>query len=335
MKGIAAAFAVALLISFAITPAVARLAVRRGVLAIPRDRDVHVKPIPRWGGIAIWVGYLLASLAAISYRHFATNGSNGWSMHLVGIILAGTFIAAIGLVDDVKELSALKQTVAILAAAGILIAFGVRVEGISNPFVQHHHGNYTPAQFYSLALVPSILLTAFWVFVVTKTVDAIDGLDGLAAGVCAISAASLAYIAVTPKQPDGPAVALMASALAGACLGFLRWNYHPARIFMSTVGAQFIGLTLAALAIEGTSKIAAAMSMFVPILLMGVPIFDYGIVIARRILHRAPITQADKRHLHHRLLDYGLSHPQAVVCIWGISLVMCFLAIWVHRQVIQ
>jgi UDP-GlcNAc:undecaprenyl-phosphate GlcNAc-1-phosphate transferase len=172
-----------------------------------------------------------------------------------------------------------------------------------------------------------VAVTLFWVLLVTKTVDAVDGLDGLAAGVCAISAATLALIAAASAQAEGPVVALVAAAVTGSCIGFLRFNYSPARIFMSTVGAQFLGFMLAALSIMGTSKIAAAVSVAIPLLVLGVPIFDYAVVLLRRMKSGAPLTMADQRHFHHRLLARGLSKQQAVWVIYGCTAVLCIAAI--------
>lgn len=327
-----AAFLAAMGVTWAVTPAVVKLARRFGAMAVPRERDVHEKPTPRWGGIAIYLGVIAAVALTVTVRHLQTGGKYGWNGHIAGILIAGTFIGLIGIVDDLKDLSAKWQILAILAAGAILIGFGVRIEGLTNPFVIQKPGlAYNPQAWIELSLPVSILATLFWVFLVTKTVDAIDGLDGLAAGVCAISAATLALLAAVSRQPDGPTLALLAAAVVGACVGFLRYNYSPARIFMSTVGAQFLGLTLAALSIIGTYKFAAAFSVLVPVLVLGVPIFDYFIVLVKRIQSRAPLTVADRRHLHHRLLDRGLSKQQAVWVIYGCTAILCVAALVILR----
>lgn len=331
MIGMAAAFVVALSITWAATPWVLRLALRAGAVAVPRARDVHENPVPRWGGIAIYAGVVAASCLALTYRHWRTGGESGWNWHLAGVMVAATFIALVGLVDDLRDLRAAWQALGILAAGAILVAFGVRIEGVTNPLVAAPPGAYNPAQWIALSPIVSVAATLFWVFLVTKTVDAIDGLDGLAAGVCAISAATLALVAAASRQPEGPSLALVAAAVAGGCIGFLRHNYNPARIFMSTVGAQFLGFLLAALSILGTYKLAAAASVFIPVLVLGVPIVDYGIVLLKRLAQRAPLTAADRRHLHHRLLDRGLSHRQAVWVIYGCTAVLCLAALFVFE----
>ncbi len=331
MIAMVAAFLVAFALTAAATPAVIRLALRCGAIAVPRDRDIHEAPTPRWGGVGIYVGTVLAIVLSVSYRHWKTDGLNGWTPQLVGLLLASTFIAAVGLIDDIKDLRPLWQILAIFVAGGILMAFGVRVEGISNPLAGAAPSGgfgreYDPSRWLQLPLPVSILATLFWVLLVTKTVDAIDGLDGLAAGVCAISSVTLALLTTVTPQPGGPAIGLVAASLAGACIGFLRYNFNPARVFMSTVGAQFLGMMLAGISIIGPFKTATAVSVIVPLLVLGVPIFDYGIVLIRRIQHRAPLMQADRRHLHHRLLERGLTQRQAVYFIYGITLVLCAAA---------
>ncbi len=327
MIGLFTAFAIAMLITWLLTPHVRNLALHWNVIAIPRDRDVHVKPIPRLGGIAIYLGVIIAAALTITYRHYVTHGLNGWSWRMGGVIIASTFIALVGMLDDVKDLKAQWQALGIVLGGIILISFGVKIDGFSNPFISHKPGVYLPQDWIALSPPISIIVTLFWVFLVTKTVDAVDGLDGLAAGVCAISASTLAILAAISRQPEGPTIALLAASLVGACLGFLKFNYNPAKIFMSTVGAQFLGFTLAAISIMGTFKWAAAITVAVPILVLGVPIFDYGIVLVQRMMCRAPLTMADRRHFHHRLLDRGLSQKQAVWVIYGCTAVLCIFAL--------
>ncbi len=327
MIGMVVAFLIAMGITWAVTPSVVILAKRHGAMAIPRDRDVHDSPTPRWGGIAIIAGVFLSVAVTVTYRHFNTQGEHGWNRHLLGILLAGLFIGLVGMLDDVKDLKPRYQILALIAASGILYYFGVRIDGISNPLASHKLGTYTTSDWIQLSAPISILATIFWVGLVTKTVDAIDGLDGLAAGVCAISAGTLALLAAASRQAEGPTLALLAAAIVGACVGFLRHNFSPAKIFMSTVGAQFLGIMLASLSILGTFKIAAAISVVVPLLVLGVPIFDYAVVLSKRIASQAPLTKADRRHLHHRLIDRGLSKQQAVLVIYACTAACCAVAV--------
>lgn len=333
MIGLTGAFVVALAVTTLTTPWVMRLAARCGAMAVPRDRDVHEAPTPRWGGMAIYAGAVVAIIAAVSYRHWRTDGANGWNLQLLGLLLGATFIAVVGVVDDLLDLRPVWQLAAIAAAGTILIAFGVRIEGVTNPLSGLHAGptDTEPSRWVALPFPVSVGATLFWVLLVTKTVDAIDGLDGLAAGVCAISSVTLALLATTSHQPGGPAMGLVTAALAGACVGFLRLNFHPAKVFMSTVGAQFLGLMLAGASIVGPFKAAAAVSVLVPLLVLGVPIFDYGVVIVKRLRQGAPIMRADRRHFHHRLLDRGLTHRQAVYVIYAVTFTLCLIALLLFR----
>jgi UDP-GlcNAc:undecaprenyl-phosphate GlcNAc-1-phosphate transferase len=322
-----ATFAIAMGVTWWLTPSVAKLAIKHGAVAVPRDRDVHETPTPRWGGIAIYLGVILAAVIGITLRHIQSHGEFGWNRHLLGILLAGTFVGLVGLLDDLKDLRAIWQIAGLIGAGIVLVLFGVRIDVLTNPL---------GGSWFSLSLPVSACLTLAWVLVVTKTVDAVDGLDGLAAGVCAISATTLALLAansghyvgrVFHPSPEAPALAVLSAAVAGSCIGFLRHNYSPARIFMSTVGAQFLGLMLASISILGAFKVYAVITVAIPLLVLGVPIFDYFIVLAKRIRHRAPLTAADNRHFHHRLLDRGLTKQQAVWVIYGCTAMLCVAAI--------
>src|SRR5579884_2288012 len=266
MYGIIVAAFVAAVVTALLTPSVRRWSEKMGAVDQPEARRINTKPMPRAGGVAIFLGFLIAVILTVTCRHFARPGQHTWTLQVVGVLVAATFIAIAGLIDDFKNVSAKWQALAIVVAGLILAAFGVRIEGVTNPLGGAIGLKYNPAlNWHAFSMGASVLVTVAWVFIVTKTVDAIDGVDGLAAGVCAISAATLA---------------LMSAAIAGACLGFLRHNYHPAKIIMGTIGAQVLGLVLAAISILGAFKMAAAVSMLVPILVLGVPIFDYTHVLA-------------------------------------------------------
>lgn len=327
MIGILVAALVAALLTMGITPWVRQWVERKGAIDQPDARRVNKQPIPRAGGIAIVLGFLVAVILTVSVRQMRLPDQRIWTPQVTGVLLATLFIALTGLVDDFKNISARWQILAISAAALILVAFGVRIEGVSNFFISQSGTKYNAAlHWHALGMGASVLLTVFWVFIVTKTVDAIDGVDGLAAGVCAISAATLALMSAQLKTSDGPTLALMAAAIVGACLGFLRHNYHPAKIIMGTIGAQTLGLALAAISIMGAFKVAAAVSVLIPILVLGVPIFDFTHVLARRLLDRAPLTAADKRHLHHRLLARGWNQKQVVWFIYSVTIFLCMTA---------
>jgi UDP-GlcNAc:undecaprenyl-phosphate GlcNAc-1-phosphate transferase len=328
MTGILVAAIVAAFVTMLVTPSVRRWSEKMGAVDQPEARRINTAPMPRAGGIAIFLGFLIAVVLTVTGRHFARSGQHTWTMQVLGVLLAATWLAIAGLVDDFKNLAARWQALAIILAGLILVAFGVRIEGITNPLGSTLGGKYDPlVNWHTLSIGASIFLTVLWVFIVTKTVDAIDGVDGLAAGVCAISAATLALMAAQLHTPEGPTLALIAAAIVGACLGFLRHNYHPAKIIMGTIGAWVLGLVLAAISIMGAFKVAAAVSVLVPVLVLGVPIFDYIHVLTRRLLARAPLTAADKRHLHHRLLARGWNQKQVVWFIYSVAIVLCITAL--------
>jgi UDP-GlcNAc:undecaprenyl-phosphate GlcNAc-1-phosphate transferase len=328
MIGITIAAVCAGLVTWAVTPIVRRWAEKQGAVDQPGGRRINSQPLPRMGGIAIFLGFLLAVVLTVTARQLAAPQQKIWTLQVVGILAATTFAALAGLIDDLKNKSSLWQTLAIAMAGLILFAFGVRIEGVTNPLSWTLGQPYDPrVHWHALGLAASGFVTIFWVFVVTKTVDFIDGVDGLAAGVCAISAATLALMSAQLHTAEGLTLPLIASAMVGACLGFLRHNYHPAKIIMGTVGAWVLGIPLAAISILGAFKVAAAVSVLVPVLVLGVPLFDSAHVLTRRLLERAPLTQADKRHLHHRLLERGWNQRQVVWFIYSVALLLCGAAL--------
>ena len=328
MIGILAAALIAAFLTAWITPMVLRYAEKSSAIDMPGDRRINTRPMPRLGGVAIFAGFLIAVLLTVTLRQFSRTGQHTWTLQIVGVLVATGFMALVGLIDDFRDLSAKLQALALVTAGLILFAFGVRIEGVTNIFGGASTLSYNAlVNWRPLGLVASLLMTIIWVFVVTKTVDAIDGVDGLASGVCAISAATLALMAVQLRNPEFATLALIAAALAGACLGFLRHNYHPAKIIMGTVGAWVLGTVLASISILGAFKVAAAVSVLVPVLVLGFPIFDYVHVLTRRVLERAPLTKADKRHLHHRLLARGWNQRQIVWFIYSVAVVLCIFAL--------
>ncbi|MER3473239.1 MAG: undecaprenyl-phosphate alpha-N-acetylglucosaminyl 1-phosphate transferase [Armatimonadota bacterium] len=312
-------FLIAMIATALITPAVRAFAIRMGVMDQPDERRVHREPTPRWGGIALYIGFWLAVIPFVFWLRI-------WSNALTAILVLGTVIALVGMYDDKYPVSPFWQMAVLLSAGVGLTLFGIRIEGITHPLAPLMPSEYRPEYWLPLGLW-SVPVTALWVFVVTKTVDSIDGLDGLAAGVTTISASTLTLMAVSEKQM---AIAVPSAALAGACVGFLRHNINPASIFMGTVGAQFIGFVLATLAVVGTFKVAAAISVLVPLLVLGVPFFDAFFVVSRRVLARQPLHKADMRHFHHWLVG-RVGHRRAVMVIWAIGLVFSAAALTIYR----
>ena len=296
-------------IAHLLTPLVQRVAVRCGAAHAPRARDIHSEPVPRWGGLAIYAAFLVALLVALAVIEVWFGKLVGWPTLVAGtgVFLGGTLLSLMGAWDDLKELSAGKQMAGQILCALLVIPFGVKIEFLTDPF---HPGRMV---FLGLWAYP---LTVLWIVGVTNAINWIDGLDGLAAGVCAIAAMTLALMAVQSSQP---ALALVAASLCGSLLGFLRYNFNPAKIFMGG-GAPFVGFTLAAISAVGAFKVAAATAIMVPILILGVPIFDTAWVIARRFRQGKPIYEADNSsHLHHRLLARGFTQRQTALILYVVS----------------
>lgn len=299
----AVAFVVALFLALALTPAVRRLALAVGALDRPGERSIHCHPVPFLGGLAIF----LAFAAAASY---SVSASGLHDSSLTGILAGGAFILLFGVLDDYYAFSPKVKLLGQVVAALILVAFGVRIDLVTNPFGDGllQLGGWT------------IPLTILWVIAVINVINLIDGLDGLAAGISFLAAVTLSVSAWQLQQPATTAVAmLMAAALAGSVLGFLPYNFHPARIFMGDGGSMFIGFALAAVSVEGSLKSPAAMTLAVPVLALGLPILDTLLAVLRRWRQRRPIGQADREHFHHRLLQLGLSQREAAVVMYLIS----------------
>lgn len=288
------AFTVALAVAYFTTPWVKELAIKAGALDAPDARKVHTRPIPRMGGLAIYFGFVLAVLASMHV-----------SREVLGLLMGGTVILIIGIIDDLKQLSAKVKLLGQILAAVVLVLFNIRIEWLTNPFGDMIYLHYL-----------SVPLTILWVVGLTNTVNLIDGLDGLAAGVSTIASITILLVAL---QQNFWTVAILTAALGGAALGFLQHNFNPAKIFMGDTGSMFLGYMLAAVSILGTVKSAATIALVVPIVALGLPIMDTAFAIIRRYMSGRPIFKPDKGHLHHRLLEMGLTQKQAVLLMYVIS----------------
>jgi UDP-GlcNAc:undecaprenyl-phosphate GlcNAc-1-phosphate transferase len=280
------------------TPVVRRVAVQTGAMDEPGARRVHTTPTPRLGGVAI--------VAAVLITLFLIGHGMGMGPPVEGIMLGGALIAAVGLADDLYCLPPWLKLVGQVVAASVAVSWGVQVRWVTDPFGgMIHLGVWTDP------------LTVLWIVALANMINLIDGLDGLAAGLSAIAAVTMLVVA---NLEGAATVALLAAVLAGACLAFLRYNFHPASIFMGDTGALFLGYMLATTAVVGTLKNATTMAIAVPILALGIPVFDTALAILRRLLTRRPIGEADAGHVHHRLLGLGLSQPQVVVLLYLVSI---------------
>lgn len=304
------AFLVAMAMSLIVTPPVIKFALKTGAVDLPNERKVHKVPIPRIGGLGIYIAFMVA----LSFSIFVSN-LDGASLHeIAGLALSGTLIVVLGLIDDYKNLPAkVKLLGQIFAAAVLVLGFDVRIDFITDPL-----GDYIYLEWIA---IPA---TIFWLVGLTNTINLIDGLDGLAAGVAAI--ASITILLVAMKQ-NFFLVTILTAALAGAASGFLFYNTNPAKIFMGDTGSMFLGFMLAGISVIGTVKSTATIALIVPILALGLPILDTTFAILRRYFGGKPIFQPDKGHLHHRLLKLGFTQRQAVLLMYIISAMLGLSAV--------
>ena len=313
IKTLVLCFTVAFAISLAATPVVKGIAYKIGAIDVPSDeRRVHKQPIPRLGGLAIFYGFLIALLC------FASPVDE----QLRGIIIGSLIIVGVGIIDDVKQLKALVKLAAQILAAAIVVVHNVRITAISVPASIIDGGVLHLGIF-------SIPVTMVWIIVVTNAVNLIDGLDGLAVGVSSIASFSLFFIAILGGEES---VAIISAALAGGCLGFLPYNFNPAKIFMGDTGSQFLGYMLSVICIQGLFKGYVIISFIIPLLILGLPLFDTIFAIVRRAWNHKPIMGADRGHLHHRLLDNGFSQKETVAILYVIASVLGLSAVLVLER---
>ncbi len=302
------ALAVGFLVAFASTPTVIALANKIKAIDIPKDaRRVHNKPIPLIGGLAIFYGFVVSVLC------FAVVDKA-----LMGILVGSVIMVTVGVVDDMRNLDARVKLIFQLLSASIVIYCGVDIEYIANPL-----SHWVGPQYISLGLW-KIPITMIWIVGITNAVNLIDGLDGLAAGVSTIASVALLSLTIISQNLNA---AIVAAALAGAGFGFLPYNFNPAKIFMGDTGSTFLGFVLACISIQGVMKMYALVSFVVPVLILGLPVFDTLFAIIRRIIKRKPIMAPDRGHLHHRLLDMGFSQKQTVTILYTLTSLLCLTAV--------
>jgi len=316
------------ILSVVLTGAVRSFAVKKNLVVVPRGRDVHKKPLPRLGGLAIFLSFLLVLLIYFIFIAPGADISKGlwWGIDkkVVGIWLASAVIVVTMLIDDLRGLPALVKLFFQIVAVAIIVASGIGIDSLSNPFGPPINLNsvYLPINLFGTTYHFSLwsdLLTAVWLIGMMNIVNFIDGVDGLAAGISAIAAVVLFLLSLGVGQP---AVAMISIILAGATLGFLLWNFYPAKIFMGDCGSMFLGLMLGVIPLVSGGKLATAF------LVLGFAIVDGLIVAAARIIRgKNPLTTPDKTHLHHRFLAAGFSVPQAVVSMYIIAALFGWVAL--------
>jgi UDP-GlcNAc:undecaprenyl-phosphate/decaprenyl-phosphate GlcNAc-1-phosphate transferase len=305
----AVAFVASTLTGAVATPAVRHLAHRWGALDHAlTSRKIHGKPIPRLGGIAIVLAFY-APLVALFFVNTAAGARFYASpQRAIGLFVGGALIAALGILDDLRGANARTKFLVQFGVAALMYWLGFRVERIANPF-----GNAVDLGYLALPF------TMLWIAGVINAMNLIDGLDGLAGGVAFIAITCTFVLAL---HFDRPLMLLFMAALGGAVLGFLFYNFNPATIFMGDTGSMFLGFVIATTSIQTSQKSSTAVAILVPILALGVPIADTLLAMMRRAARGAPLFSADRGHIHHRLLDLGLSHRRTVLVIYAASIVL-------------
>lgn len=302
-------FAVAFLIAFASTPMVIALAHKINAIDVPKDtRRIHKKPTPLIGGLAIFLGFL------VSVSCFATI-----SKETLGILVGSVIIIVVGIIDDMSEMKAIIKLLCQIIAAAVVVYSGVRIEHFGNPLVNWWGGPYIVLDYWV-----SVTVTVIWIVGVCNAVNLIDGLDGLAVGVSSIASMSLLALTLITNNLE---VAILTAAVAGAGFGFLPYNFNPAKIFMGDTGALFLGFILACISVEGVLKMSAILSFAIPILVLGLPIFDTLFAIVRRVSKGQSPMSPDRGHLHHRLIDMGFSQRKTVAILYTMTAALCLTAV--------
>ncbi|MCU1372380.1 MAG: wecA [Ilumatobacteraceae bacterium] len=328
-----AAFVIALAVTFAITPLVKWAARRLQVVAVPSDRSVHEKPMPLLGGVAMLIGFLAAMAVAWLSGGFPAV-FEGQVSTIIGVVVGAVILCAVGTLDDVRDVSAPAKTAGIVLAASVMYLFGVTMLYFRPPFLD-----------FLFVVGPGLapLITVLWVLGMANAVNLIDGLDGLAAGIVAIGAGTfflyghhLATADVQVILPSNPSP-LICVITAGICLGFLPHNFNPARIFMGDGGALMLGGLMAASTILVGGQTSQPFSgqvffffapLFIPFFVMGIPIFDAAFAIVRRARKRASLAEADKDHLHHRLMRLGHGQRRSVLILWAWTAILSGFVLW-------
>lgn len=304
------AFFLAAITSAIVAPISIKLAHKIGAIDVPKDeRKIHSKAMPRMGGLSFIIGFFVSIIYSLATTDIAATTS------LWGVFIGLALVASIGFLDDVYHLKAWHKLLVQVIAAILVIISGLRICYINVPFLS----------MYGLNDVLSIIITFCWIIGVTNALNLIDGLDGLASGVSAISTLSLTVVFILNGAGELPI--LLAVALLGGLIGFLPFNFNPAKTFMGDIGSNFLGFLLATVSMLGMAKTYALMTIIVPVVILGLPIFDTMFAICRRLLHHKSIMQADRGHIHHRLIDAGLSQKQAVLILYGVTALLGILSV--------
>jgi UDP-GlcNAc:undecaprenyl-phosphate GlcNAc-1-phosphate transferase len=311
-----AIFFLSLLFSFVLTRYVRDFASRRGWVEIPsQERHLHLSPLPRLGGVAIFLSFSLTMLAAALLASYIPRLHAAFSVRtLLTILVPASIVFLLGLYDDLYTVGPYTKFAVQSLAATMLFMGGLRILNIPVLFGEHQ-----------LPWFLGLPFTILWVLAITNAFNLIDGLDGLAAG----SALFSTLVAFVVTLMNGYSlVTVMTIALAGAILGFLRYNFNPATIFLGDSGSLFIGFVLSALALAGAQKSPTIVAVAIPVVSFGLPILETSLSILRRLISGRPVFTADREHIHHKLLQHGLTHRQVVIVLYGVSAVFALLSLF-------
>lgn len=334
------AFLFSLLSTVIFVPLSIWLAKKFNVMDHPDERKVHAAPIPRWGGLGIALSFFFAVLMVslffprmaqlLSFKYKILSGKDvigilSLQKQLLGILFGSTFVLVLGMCDDKTGVSAAVKLPFQMIAAYIAMDYGVRLSGLTFPWKE----NYVV-----FPLIASQIVTVFWLTGFMNTINLVDGLDGLAAGICAIASGTFLIVAVLQGQTQIilfskqlKLAGVLSAALCGSCIGFLWFNFFPAKIFMGDGGALFLGYMLATITVIGTLKTTALFSLIIPIVVVALPVLDVAISIVRRIRSGKEVFQADKEHLHHQLLRFGWTQKEVVLGIYVVTLILSIFSI--------
>src|ERR1041384_5406405 len=329
-----AAFVVACASSFSATPFAIWISRRWSVLDYPNERKIHQTPIPRWGGLGIYLGILMGLLGIcigfprfrqlLSYRYPLYSHGEMLSVislnkQLAGIVVGLTFVVILGMLDDKHGVAALPKLLTQIIASLVALNYGVQIMGLRLPFL-----NY--AQF---PILLSQIITVFWMIGFMNAINLADGLDGLAVGLAAIASATFLAVAIIQGDTETPFISkqlklagVLSCLLSGSCLGFLPYNFSPAKVFMGDGGALGIGFLLGGITVIGTLKTTAVLSVMIPVIVVALPVIDVSLAMIRRYKKGHRIMEPDKEHLHHRLMSRGWTSREVVLLVYVLTLIL-------------
>lgn len=328
---IAIAFILAFVVAFVTTPYTIKIAKKVGAVDVPKDqRRMHKKVMPKFGGPAVIIGFIVSAIYLLIVMNMEQSiqlfGNEQYGKQLLGMLLGILVITTFCIVDDIKTIRPITKLIGQVLGAVIAVAAGIRIEGVTLPFLN----------FPQIHEITSIVVTIVWIIIVTNAINLIDGLDGLSSGISVISAISLLIIFVL--NGSSMVSIILITALAGALVGFLPYNFTPAKTFIGDTGSNFLGYALAIISILGSAKTYTAAVIVLPLIVLGLPIFDTIWAIIRRLIKGKSLKavfKADKGHLHHKLVTRGFSQKQAVLVLYGISaifgifaVILCDSGIW-------